>query len=173
MLHIRDTTSSLGLRIDVGKFTTLHRHRELKALAAVPLVARSNSGALPLKRPKLGTALCALLLFAEAVAQTLNEAAGSFLRVGSEIDHRIRRARCVRPDVVRPAALAAIFAITQQLFRAGFMRQPRVKATVGRANEVSTRPASERSPLSDMALDRGDLVARAPRPVRLLERQRK
>src|SRR5687767_1399165 len=32
--------ASLGFRIDVGKFTALHRHRELKALAAMPLVAQ-------------------------------------------------------------------------------------------------------------------------------------
>jgi hypothetical protein len=38
-----------------------------------------------------------------AVAQTLGEAAGSFLRVGSEIGHLIRHARCVRPEVARPS----------------------------------------------------------------------
>src|SRR4051794_40003707 len=38
--------ASLGFRIDVGKFTTLHRHRELTQLAAVPIVARSNSDGL-------------------------------------------------------------------------------------------------------------------------------
>ena len=31
------------------------------------------------------------------------ETAGSFLRVGSEIGHRIRHARCVRPEVVTPS----------------------------------------------------------------------
>jgi hypothetical protein len=48
--------------------------------------------------PRLGR----LLLWTEAVAQTLNEAVRSFLRVGSEIGHRIHHARCVRPDVVTP-----------------------------------------------------------------------
>ena len=38
----------------------------------------------------------------EAVAQTPREAAGSVLRRGSEIGHRIRHARCVRSDVVTP-----------------------------------------------------------------------
>src|SRR3954468_7651217 len=41
--------ASLGFRIDVGKFTTLHRHREPKQLAAVPLVAQSDSRALRLE----------------------------------------------------------------------------------------------------------------------------
>jgi hypothetical protein len=35
--------ASLGFRIDVGKFTTLHRHRELKALAALLLVAHCDA----------------------------------------------------------------------------------------------------------------------------------
>jgi hypothetical protein len=38
----------------------------------------------------------------EGVAQTLSEAVRSFLRVGSEIGHRIRHARCVGPDVGTP-----------------------------------------------------------------------
>src|SRR5918992_5686583 len=41
--------ASLGFRIDVGKFTTPHCHRELKELAAVPLVAQS--GRLGVVRP--------------------------------------------------------------------------------------------------------------------------
>ena len=41
-----------------------------------------------------------LLQFMVAVAQTLNEAV-RFLRVGSEIGHRIRHVGCVRSDVVK------------------------------------------------------------------------
>ena len=45
----------------------------------------------------------ALLLPWEAVAQTPGEAAGSFLRVGCEIGHRIPYARSIRPEVVTPS----------------------------------------------------------------------
>jgi hypothetical protein len=44
-----------------------------------------------------------LALSREAVAQTPGEAAGSFLRVGFEIGHRIRHESRVRPEVVRPS----------------------------------------------------------------------
>ena len=47
-----------------------------------------------------------LLVFAEAVAQTPGEAAGSLLRVGSEIRHRIRHVKSVRSDGVA-ASLAS------------------------------------------------------------------
>jgi len=41
-----------------------------------------------------------VLLSREAVAQTPGEAAGSLLRVGSEIGHLVRRERVVRRKVV-------------------------------------------------------------------------
>ena len=44
-----------------------------------------------------------------AVAQTPGEAAGSFLRVGSEIGHRMRHARCIRPEVVTPSCSGGHF----------------------------------------------------------------
>ena len=43
-----------------------------------------------------------MLLRMVAVAQTPGEPAGSFLRAVSEIGHRIRHARRVRPEIVTP-----------------------------------------------------------------------
>jgi hypothetical protein len=51
-------------------------------------------------------ALSRVLVSMVAVAQTLGEAAGSFLRVGSETGDLILRARCVRPEVARPSRSA-------------------------------------------------------------------
>jgi hypothetical protein len=72
--------------------------------------------------------------FVEGVAQTLSEAVRSFLRVGSEIGHRIRHARCVGPDVVTPTCSGGRLRDRQQHFRNGFMQQPPSEAGVNGAS---------------------------------------
>ena len=85
-----------------------------------------------------------------AVAQTPGEAAGSFLRVGSEIGHRIRHARCTRPDLVTPSRSdghlrdrAAAF--PRQLYATAAMRSDHARPRPG----LLSRSAGRSSPLCD------------------------
>src|SRR5687768_18425897 len=75
-------------------------------------------------------------LVAEGVAQTLGEAVRSVLRVGSEIGHRIRHARCVRPDVVTPT-------------RSGGRLRDRAAAFPRRLYATASRAALAPPPMTD------------------------
>jgi hypothetical protein len=94
---------------------------------------------------------------AEAVAQTRGQAAGSFLRVGSEIDHRIRHARGVRPEVITPS-------------RSGSHLRDRAAALPNRLYATATATSSSGIPFARVSLGREWSARRASRAARELER---
>lgn len=107
---------------------------------------------------KLEHCRAGLPLIVEAVAQTLGEPARLLLTVGSEtaISSVTRMSSVARSS--RMVALGCLSASARQLFRDGFMRQPRLNAILqpdnrqlllwangsSRATAVSTRPLTQR-----------------------------
>jgi hypothetical protein len=87
-----------------------------------------------------------LSLCAVAVAQTLGEAAGSLLRVGSEIRHRIRHVKSVRSDVVAASLSSGHLRERASTFRDGFMQQPPriAEATAAAPGTLARRPQRSR-----------------------------
>jgi hypothetical protein len=69
-------------------------------------------------------ALSRVLVSMVAVAQTLGEPRWIVLSVGSKIEHLMRHARCVRPEVVTPSRSGGHLRDRAQLFRDGFVQQP-------------------------------------------------
>jgi hypothetical protein len=90
-----------------------------------------------------------LLLCAEAVAQTPGEAAGSLLRVGSEIGHLVRRERVVRRKVVPHGGSVVHF----RERAARFLRRLCATASVRCERLVSVRPDARSPRANERRLD--------------------
>jgi hypothetical protein len=97
---------------------------------------------------------CALPLASVAVAQTPGDAAGSFLRVGSEIGHRITHERCLHAEVVTASRAGGHLrdhpsASPRRLYATATSRSstPRVRSWSSSNGEASASPGWRDDPL--------------------------
>jgi hypothetical protein len=126
---------------------------------------RSSGG--PIRPPRATREFCSstawrakppLPLVAVAVPQTPGEAAGSLLRVGSEIGHRIRQATPVRLDAVAPSPSQRTCSSVSETALCNSLHAKRqaTSAVLDRSLDMSHRPRSVR---------RGEWAARSgPHP---------